>query len=116
MARLDSLGILENSAKQDPKVRVSGNFSSRRTSAPLLSTVNNWDQSPFCSSGLPGETFGYPGAPGAKGQPGDTGFPGKICFVTMRPESCNIEVRYSPGYPTLADHTTVSKVLSFLDE
>uniref|UniRef100_A0A3Q1FQ28 Collagen IV NC1 domain-containing protein n=1 Tax=Acanthochromis polyacanthus TaxID=80966 RepID=A0A3Q1FQ28_9TELE len=30
----------------------------------------------FCCSGLPGESYGYPGGPGAKGQPGDSGVSG----------------------------------------
>lgn len=36
------------------------------------------------SSGLPGDTFGYPGGPGAKGQPGDAGFPGETRLLKTR--------------------------------
>lgn len=31
----------------------------------------------LCSLGVPGDSYGYPGAPGNKGLPGDSGYPGK---------------------------------------
>lgn len=49
---------------------------------PYTHTVSSYDSSihplthVFGSPGLPGDSFGYPGAAGARGRPGDPGFPG----------------------------------------